>query len=361
MANIGTIDLILDTLGVGHAAMLEDEQPVEVTFDGKTFLESGNIETDPLKFDGAIFTETTILDGTLQTTPHGSFTINACASNGTVFVIGGSSGLAAKSVNGGVTWTTINVGFGASTINNIRLLNGIFVCVGASGKLSTSSDGETWILRTTPNTNEIFDVSFGNSLYIAVLGSDIIKSSNLVSWALKSHNLGAGGRGIVFGTGYFALAGTSSPFIETSLDGEVWVTGITFGFGLTSITFGNNLFAASVQANADIVISSDVRSTGVSFVSASAGATVINSVEFLDDKFFSLNQTAGDLFHSVGDGVWTNATTIGSGIKQSACIQNNEIVVVGGLGDVVLHSQKVFAGVETPFVLDGESQYIRTK
>ena len=46
--------------------------------------------------------------------------------------------------------------------------SGLFIAVGASGTLLTSSDGTTWTSRTSGTTNNLSAVSYGNSILVVV-------------------------------------------------------------------------------------------------------------------------------------------------------------------------------------------------
>ncbi len=61
----------------------------------------------------------------------------------------------------------------------------MFVTVGNSGTILTSSDGTSWTSRTSGTSNNLQGVTFGNSTFV-VAGNNILTSSDGTSWTLKT-------------------------------------------------------------------------------------------------------------------------------------------------------------------------------
>ena len=68
--------------------------------------------------------------------------------------------------------------FGTSAIRCVAYGNGLFVAVGASGKLATSSNGITWTQGTSSfGTSAINGITYGNGLFVAVGSNGKIATS----------------------------------------------------------------------------------------------------------------------------------------------------------------------------------------
>jgi len=121
--------------------------------------------------------------------------------------------------------------------------NGLFVTVGDSGTILTSSDGITWITRRSERSEYLFGVTYGDRLFVTVGSSGtILTSSDGKYWTLRNSGTSNELNGITYGNGMFITVGDEST-IFTSLDGNSWSeknSGKTEG--LTGVTYGNGLF-----------------------------------------------------------------------------------------------------------------------
>lgn len=126
--------------------------------------------------------------------------INEVAYNGSnLWVAVGNSGKLLTSSDA-QTWTSRTSGFGANTILGIAYGNGIWVAVGGNGTLTTSTDGITWTSRTANvASNQLQQVVYANSLFVAVgrgggttNTGGIIYSTDGITWTRKSQSLTVG-------------------------------------------------------------------------------------------------------------------------------------------------------------------------
>ena len=149
---------------------------------------------------------------------------------------------------GGITWTTRTSGFDTTTINEVTYGDGLYVAVGQSGKMTTSTDGTTWTTRTSGfGTNTINGVTFGDGLYVAVGNSGTMTTStDGTTWTTRTSGFGTTAiRGVTYGDGVY-VAGGDDGTLTTSTDGTTWTTR-TSGFGATDIrgvAFGDGLYVA---------------------------------------------------------------------------------------------------------------------
>jgi len=68
--------------------------------------------------------------------------------------------------------------------------NGLFVTVGSSGTILTSSDGTTWTERTSvssQNTVNLYRVTYGNNTFVTVgYSGTILTSTDGTSWTSRT-------------------------------------------------------------------------------------------------------------------------------------------------------------------------------
>ena len=69
----------------------------------------------------------------------------------------------------GTTWTLRTSGI-TRTLNDITYGNSIFVAVGGEGKIITSSDGSSWTVRTSGSSSTLGSVTYGDGKFIVTKG-----------------------------------------------------------------------------------------------------------------------------------------------------------------------------------------------
>ena len=63
----------------------------------------------------------------------------------------------------------------------------MFVTVGQSGTILTSSDGISWTSRTSGTTNTLYGITYGNSTFVTVgVSGTILTSSDGVTWTSRT-------------------------------------------------------------------------------------------------------------------------------------------------------------------------------
>jgi hypothetical protein len=138
--------------------------PKSIIFDGTSFV---GISAHTM---AQVSTSTNGSTWSLVSTATG--TLNSIAYGNGVYVSVGSSGLIATSTDK-VTWTN-RVSGTSNTLNSITYNSGTFVAVGQSGTVLTSSDGINWASGTSGTTQTLNGVTNGNGTFIAVgLGGTI--------------------------------------------------------------------------------------------------------------------------------------------------------------------------------------------
>ena len=115
---------------------------------------------------------TTDIDGSwTDWSPSGGSTVNGIAWNTdkNIYVCVMNSGYMYRATSVGGTWSNVTSSFGSSHIIRIAYGgSGIFVAVGYSGKIATSTDGSTWTQRTSGVSTSLRGVAYGNGGWVVV-------------------------------------------------------------------------------------------------------------------------------------------------------------------------------------------------
>jgi hypothetical protein len=166
--------------------------------------------------------------------------------------------------------------------------NGLFVAVGDSGTILTSTDGANWTLRASAAANlRFYAVTYGSNSFVAV-GATIESINHPVVWTSPE--------GI-----------TWTPRDTTSLESS-WLQGVTYGKGLY-VGVGGNYGTNSVAVSTD-GISWTLRDSGLS----NTGLTPLRGVAY-------------------GNGVFVAAgadVIVGGHIHQSSVVERHEFTALAG-------------------------------
>jgi hypothetical protein len=205
----------------------------------------------------------------------------------------------------------------------------MFVAVGFES-IMTSPDGIHWAQRLSGQRYQLYDVTFGNGVFVAV-GQDnsqgvplVLISADGVSWAVspyRDEQLAS----VEYGGGVFTAVGSCGTII-TSADGIIW-TRWTLGFTahLNKAAFGSGRFV-SVGSGGAIFTSPEgtswtQRVSGTSkdlaaityakdiFVAAGAEGTLLTSADGIDWTARSSGTTSDLLTVAYGNGVFIAAGT----------------------------------------------------
>lgn len=182
-------------------------------------------------FSGALYSSTDSgVTWTSRTSGFSSDSIYAITYGNGIFVAVGGSGKITTSTDG-ITWTARTAGVSTNTLNNVRYLNSVFIAVGngangGTGGITTSTDGITWTKRNTPSgsSTELYDVAYGNGYYVAT-GDQNTKngyySTNLSTWTVSTTNNNQG-IATIFYNGYFLTFSTSGDGCYSSNPSSSW-------------------------------------------------------------------------------------------------------------------------------------------
>ncbi len=211
--------------------------------------------------------------------------MNALALAGDGFVAAGAYGSLILS-DDGINWRR-SAAPTTKTLNGVAFGDGLYITGGEDGAYFTSTDGDEWISRTSPFSNNFVDIrhmAFGNGVFIAT--SSIrggVRSTDGITWT----SAGSSFDGIRFLNGEFVkLTGSSLQF---SPDGVTWSSSVSalVGNAVADVTYGNGMWVAA--GNQYISTSTD-KSTWTRTYPAS-GTANIAQVDFGNGRFIA--RTAG--------------------------------------------------------------------
>jgi hypothetical protein len=200
----------------------------------------------------------------------------AVAYSGSIYVLVGPTGRLFTSTDL-ITWTSRTSGFGSSNINDVHYASGLFVAVGNSGILTTSTDGITWTARTAGvSTNALQNVTYQNSLWVAV---------------------GAGASGSTGG-------------VTTSTDGITWTKRTTPASSSTTLYDVNYANGYWLAVGSDSTVSGIYSTDAVTWTALAATGTLSGGASvctYADGKWIMFTQSsdAPKFATSNPTGAWT--------------------------------------------------------
>ncbi len=153
----------------------------------------------------------------------------------------------------GIAWTMGNSGLSAD-LYSVTYGDSLFIAVGDSGTIATSLDGTKWTNRNSDAAYSLSSVTYGNGLFIAV-GSvgTILTSTDGIAWTLRYSDSTVSLSSVTCGDSLFVAVGGDN--IITSPDGITWTVQQRVG-PLICVTYGNGQYFAIKQGTIYIGMSS---------------------------------------------------------------------------------------------------------
>ncbi len=273
-----------------------------------------------------------------QTNPQ--YNHRSVAWSGSIYVTVGDTGTILSSTDG-VTWTTRNVD-GAYGLTKVIYASGLFIAVGTTGKILTSPDGITWTSRTSGVSITLNDVVYNGSIVVAVgeFGT-ILSSADAVTWTKRKDDTSTGfssslrkviwqtggtlNRFIVVGTGF----GASAAAIYNSTNGTTWTARVNTGTYTDVAFYNDNLIA--VGNGSGVLISSN---GGDTWTTRTLTSDSNKRVLFNNDGTLAVIVSDARFYRSTDNGVnWTEVYS-GPGINYSGSFNSiarnaSRFVIIG--------------------------------
>lgn len=153
-------------------------------------------------------------------------------------------------VNIGTTWTSRSSGT-TNNLQDVAWSGSRFVAVGAAGTIRSSPDGITWSTQTSGTTNQLNGVTWSGTQFVAVgAAGTILTSPDGLSWTART----SGSSGLLNGVGSsgpLLVAVGASGLILTSPTGVTWSSRSSgTSSELISVTWTGTRFVAVGASNA---------------------------------------------------------------------------------------------------------------
>ena len=249
----------------------------------------------------------------------------------------GNGGNGGGAQHGAVVWVLRTSGFGA-TAYGIGYGSGVYVIVGATGNLRSSTDTITWTLRTsgfgTSSINEI--ISDGTNLVAVSNGGAIRASTNGIQWTIRtsptSNNLGNlinTGPAAIYANNLYLVGGNSGTYV-VSTNSIVWTLRTT-GLGANNgwgIAYGSDLTEKYLMSSNTLLASS---TDNISWTLRTSGFA-LNSLQYFGGRYYGF--TNGNVIRTSTNGIeWSTQVTVAHALYSSA-VSNNSLITGGSTGSV---------------------------
>lgn len=240
---------------------------------------------------------------------------SVCFGNG-IFVTVGNSGKISTSSDG-VSWQAKTSGT-TESLKRIEFLNSTFIAIGDFGTILTSTDANNWTVRNSGTTKDLYGISYGAGKFVAVGNAIIVTSVNGSNWATNAVPNTDFLRDVAFGNGKFVATGNLG-VIKTSTDGLSWSAQISNTTNaLNSVIYQNSLFVA--VGNAGTILTS---TDGVSwFIRISNVSSIILDITYGASLYVACGQL-GNILTSPNGINWTLRSTPNSQFIDGIAFGNN--------------------------------------
>lgn len=163
------------------------------------------------------------------------------------------------------TWHLRNMSLEAAASGN-----GIYVAVGEDGFIMHSTDGTTWTKVSSGVEDDLWDVAYGNGVFVAVGGNTVFVSNDGLTWNEYPPPTDFSSYSITFGNGIFVAIDSNPNSVFISNDGINWSLPVILPSSttFTDITYGGGLFVV-VGYQGKVVTSPD----GTSWTLETSGTT----------------------------------------------------------------------------------------
>lgn len=316
-----------------------------------------------------------------------------------IWIVVGSKGTILKSVNGGISWTTVFQGYsdndelrGITYGKGAMAAKPLFIAVGKSGKVLTSEmgDKDTWDLEITPTNSFMNGITIGNGVFVAVgtvaaspapYLETIITSKDGKTWEPAAYGYPwypsstDKFMGVTYGqdaSGVYHFVAVGSKTL-VSTDGKTWSAPITTGETnvINGIANGKKRFVAVSTVGSVLTNTTDPSAANWSkwvtipaFPSPGSTSNILNGITFFKNIFIAIGCDTKLLTSPDGQS-WTERGSVLSNFLYGVAYGNNTYAAVGWGGKILTSTDKVMwedrnAGVTSSLfaITFGEGKFV---
>lgn len=287
---------------------------------------SGNISLPVagMQTKGLVVQPDLIVEVDKNLTLDSNYRLASLAFGNNLFVAVGKSDYILTSSDG-INW---NSRYSNVKFNSVTFGNNLFVAVGFYGNIKTSPDGITWTSRTSNVASDVYlnEVIYANGIFVAVGDKEtIVTSPDGITWTKVFSGTDSTLGSVAFGNNLFVAGGTYGKPI-TSTDGITWIKQDSGFSGVPNkIVFGNNLFVALGQGGRNSTSPNGITWTKREVLPIEVGKAAV----FANNMFFAVSVNSGQTILSV-DGInWIDQGTSFNAVINGVAYVNNMFVAVG--------------------------------
>ena len=276
-----------------------------------------------------------------------------------------------------------------SNFNAVTYGNGVFVAVGGaggSGSAATSTDGSSWVSRTTPvlGAGTLSGVAYGAGVYVAVNngGNEAFTSTNGIIWAAGG-NLSASTlwSSIAYGNGRFVAIASGTREVAISYNkGSTWIespAGLPSSQTWSTVKYGQGLFVAVAEGSDECAISPDGLTWTKQTLPASGDyhalafgnpgnvptwITLTDTASTVAARIKTGAKAIGRISEADGSANKTRMIEPGSGYPKGSAVSSTatNTITVDSTDNMIVGQQIKFTGVATSGLFDNTIYYINT-
>ena len=234
----------------------------------------------------------------------------------------------------------------AYNLYGVTFGNGIFVAVGGNDSVDaiiTSDDGATWTWQISYISGPLYGVAYGNGTFVAVgrdyysgVGAIVTSDDDGVTWTSRTSGTDITLYGVTCNNGRFITVGGGGTILTSDDDGVTW-TSRTSGISNTlyGVTHGNGIYVA-VGSGGAILTSDD---NGVTWRPRISGTSDnLRGVAFGNNMFVAVGLGGTILTSDANGATWTLQTYFTSYMLAGISHSNGTFVAAGSMGTILTSS-----------------------
>jgi len=230
--------------------------------------------------------------------------------NSTYVRVSNSLGNFVSTSTDGITWVSRTTGV-TSALSSIVFGNGIFVAAGTGGAMATSTDGITWTAQTSGSVAAINALVYNGTRFAFPTSQFVMSSStDAVTWTQYASPVQVTMSRLAASNGTSFVGSTTTWFYVTSTDGVAWssrtptVAQAISSSGTRSIVYGGGQYVCCT-GGPSVSNSPD----GVVWTARSTGATTLSFTSVVYGGNYVVGGFAGIVYSSTDAVTWTARTS----------------------------------------------------